>query len=310
MNERKIVYLVNPISGTREKSSLRDILEGKTSQRNIPFEILPTVESGDYGFVRDRILEEGITDVVVCGGDGSVNKVVQFLASTDVRFGIIPMGSGNGLAFCANIPRSIPKALDVVFAAQTMKADAFYVNERFACMLCGLGFDATVAHDFAKHPKRGLGTYASLTTKHFFSARSYMFSFEVNNFPFEANAYFISIANSNQFGNNFTIAPQASLSDGLLDIVIVKQIAKPFLLLNVMRQVFAGRTRSPKTSLHAPIIYFQTRELTIGNPHHAPLHIDGEPMETESEFRIRVLPAYFNLIHAAKPVLLQEPVAE
>lgn len=301
MSPRKIIYLVNPISGTRGKSSLKDLISRATTARDIPFQILPTVASGDYSYLKPIIKEEHITDVVICGGDGSVNQVVQSLAPTHVNFGIIPMGSGNGLALAAGIPKASAKALETVFTGRPEPTDCFLINGQFACMLCGLGFDAQIAHEFARQTKRGLGTYASLTTRHFFSAHSYPFTIAANKMEFQTEAFFLSIANSNQFGNNFTIAPQAMLSDGLLDVVIVKKLAKPLLLLNVMRQVLAGRIKPIENSMDAPVIYFQTKELKITNPGHAPMHIDGEPRESLPELHIKVLPHYFNLIHATAP---------
>jgi diacylglycerol kinase (ATP) len=295
---RKIIFLVNPISGTRGKSSLKELITQKTNERNIPFEILDTTPDGDYRFMANKIRQDEVSDVVVCGGDGSVNQVVQALAHTGIRFGIIPMGSGNGLAFAAGIPKSSPKALDVIFTGQAMPTDGFMINDRFACMLCGLGFDGQIAHEFAVHPKRGLKTYAALATRNFFSAKTYPFVVYANKLEFSADAFFLSIANSNQFGNNFTIAPQANLSDGLLDIVIVKKIAKPLLLLTVLGQILAGRIRKIENSLNAPVIYFQTAELTISNTGHAPMHIDGEPCESLPQLHIKVLPHFFNLIHA------------
>jgi YegS/Rv2252/BmrU family lipid kinase len=296
---RKIVYLINPISGTKEKKSLENTITAKTQAQQLHFEILPTVASGDYGFLKDKIKEENITDIIICGGDGSVNQVVHSLADTGVQFGIIPMGSGNGLALAAHIPKPAIKALNVIFAGHSKKTDAFMVNEQFACMLCGLGFDAAVAHEFAVQPKRGLKTYAGLTTKRFFSAKTYSFQISANKMSFASDAYFISIANSNQFGNNFTIAPQANLSDGLLDVVIVKKTIKPMLLWNVLQQVFSGKIDSIENSLELPVIYFQTDKLIIENHNEAPVHIDGEPRETIAKMDIKVLPDYFNLIQPA-----------
>ena len=296
--QRKIIYFINPISGTKGKSSLKALITHETKHRNIPFEILPTSATGDYEFVKQKIQQEHITDVVICGGDGTVNQVVQALADTGVQFGIIPMGSGNGLALAAGIPKASAKALEIVFNGKAVLTDGFMVNDHFACMLCGLGFDAQVAHQFADHPKRGLKTYAQLTTRHFFKAKPYPFTINANKLEFTTEAFFVSIANSNQFGNNFTIAPKAILSDGLLDVVIVKKIAKPLLLLTVMRQVLAGRIRRIENSMRLPVIYFQTTELTIKNTANAPMHIDGEPSKSLRELHIKVLPLFFKLIHA------------
>ena len=294
---RRIIYLINPISGTRDKEALLNLIKKKTTARNIPFEILPTVSSGDYSFLEAKIREENITDIGICGGDGSVNQVVHSLAHTNINFGIIPMGSGNGLALTASIPRNSEKAIDVLFDGTPIYIDAFRVNKQFACMLCGLGFDAGVAHEFARQPKRGLRTYASLTTKKFFSAKPSLFLIEANKLSFSVDAFFISVANSNQFGNNFTIAPKALLSDGLLDVVIVKKIAKPLLLFTVMRQVLTGQLKKIENTLKSPVIYFQTPELTISNLQNAPMHIDGEPRESETALKIKILPNHFKLIH-------------
>ncbi|MBC7849855.1 MAG: YegS/Rv2252/BmrU family lipid kinase [Chitinophagaceae bacterium] len=296
--KRKIIYLINPISGTKSKTVLLETIQRKTSEREIDFEILPTVASGDYSFLEDKITSEGIKEIGICGGDGSVNQVVQSLAHLDLNFGIIPMGSGNGLALTAGISRKPEKALEIIFDGIPKRIDAFLVNKQFACMLAGLGFDASVAHEFAQQSKRGLGTYASLSTKKFFAAEAYPFTIEANNLSFTTDAFLVSIANSNQFGNNFTIAPEALLSDGLLDIVIVKKVAKPFLIYNVMKQVLAGHSDKFENSLASPVIYFQTPSLRITNTENAPLHIDGEPRESLIDMKIKVLPSYFKLIHA------------
>ena len=294
--DRRFIYLINPISGTRQKESLINIISEATRAHALSYEILPTVASGDYQFLEEKILDEKITDVVICGGDGTVNQVVYPLAKTRVRFGLIPMGSGNGLALAAGLPKQPKQALKIIFAGTSKMVDGFMVNDQFACMLCGLGFDALVAHEFAAQGKRGFATYAKLTTKNFFSAKPYHFKIEANNLEFSTDAYFVSIANSNQFGNNFTIAPQADLSDGLLDIVIVKKSMKPMFLLNVLQQVWSGKIQKIENSLNSPVIYFQTDALKVNNQQLAPMHIDGDPKESCAELSIRVLPRYFNLI--------------
>ena len=293
---RKIIFLINPVSGTRKKDSLSAIIAEATRQKKIAFEILPTQASGDYHHIEEKIEREKITDVVICGGDGTANQVIYPLAKTGVRFGVIPMGSGNGLALAARISKEPRSALEIIFEGRAKEVDGFMVNNQFACMLCGLGFDALIAHEFATHGKRGLATYARLTTRNFFSAKPYRFAIEANNFHFSADAYFISIANSNQFGNNFTIAPQAQLSDGLLDVVIVKRTIKPMLLVNVLQQVLGGKIQKVENSLNAPVIYFQTEQLKINNQQNAPMHIDGDPCDAPSFLDIKILPRYFNLI--------------
>jgi len=300
--ERYILYIINPISGTRTKKDLRELIEQRTREQNIPFQIFPSVASGDYAFLESYIKEHRVTDVVIAGGDGTVSQVVGSLMDHKLNFGIIPCGSGNGLAYAAGIPKQPQKALEIVFHGRPLATDGFYINRQFACMLCGLGFDAKVAHDFAQQPKRGLSTYIKEVVKNFFSATSYSFELTLKNKKFRTDAFFISVANSNQFGNNFTIAPRASLSDGLLDIVIVTEQSKLSLLLQTFRQVMGRVKLQPSTAINTKkaVIYFQTDKLSIHNLSEAPLHIDGDPAETPATLEISVKKKCFRLLHASE----------
>ena len=296
--KRKLIYIVNPISGTRNKSSLQEIIKAKTVAAGFDFAVYPSVESGDYSFLIPIIKEEHFTDVVIAGGDGTINQVVNSLRKLKLQFGIIPCGSGNGLAFSAGIPKNVERALQIVFKGKSQYCDAFLINEAFACMLCGLGFDAQVAYDFANDPKRGLTTYVKKTVSNFFTAKTYSFILSANGKQIKTEALFISIANSNQFGNNFTIAPKARLNDGLLDIVVMAKQNKLLALLQAFRQV-GGYNRLQKFEVineNASVIYFQTDKIKIDNPQLAPMHIDGDPAETKKKLSIEILKDSFRLI--------------
>ncbi len=287
---RKIIYLINPISGTHGKTSLREMIARRTKQEGIEFDILPTNAEGKYDYLLELAAKEQVTDVVICGGDGTVNAVAAAVQGSALRVGIIPMGSGNGLAFAAKIPKDPSRALDIIFAGKASLIDGFLINDNFSCMLCGIGFDAEVAHTFAQQSKRGLQTYIKVTFRHFFAGKYWPFTIDAPSVKqhFETEAFFISIANANQFGNHFTIAPKARLDDGLLDIVIVKKMNKARTLLAVSRQIMGGRPKG--------ILYFQAPALRIVNSGLAPLHIDGDPKETTPVFDIRVLPKIVQLI--------------
>ncbi len=311
MDPRKIIYLINPISGTRGKTSLQELIVRETERKGIAFRILPTDAAGNYAYLLPMIKDEGVTDIVVCGGDGTVSAVSAALQGTGVRIGIIPMGSGNGLAFAAKIPGDPKRALDIVFAARSSFIDAFLINGELSCMLCGIGLDGRVAHEFALQSSRGLQTYIRVTMKNFFTARPYPFRIHLptvegdRELSFPVDAFFINIANGDQFGNHFTIAPKARLDDGLLDIVIVRKTGKWRMLLSVIRQVLGGNTVEEMTgsgglrdawTSKKKILYFQVPGLVIGNPGAAPLHIDGDPKPTAEEFRIDVVREAINLI--------------
>lgn len=295
---RKIIYLINPVSGTGDKSALRKLIETKSAEYQIGFEIRETAADGNYSPLEKEIQQGGVTDVVICGGDGTINKVIDKLRGTRVNFGIVPMGSGNGLALAAGIPLNNSRAIDLVLkTGKPVSTDAFMVNGKFSCMLSGLGFDAVVAHDFAGRKVRGFMTYFKRTLFHFFRCRPYPFEINFDGRPIETEAFFISIANSNQFGNKVTIAPKASLNDGLLDIVLVNKMNKFGLVVKLLWQIRAGKVSpiSKTNGIHG-VSYFQVKNLQIKNPALAPLHIDGDPVETSEHINIRVVPDAFLLI--------------
>jgi len=302
--DRKIIYLINPISGTGGKSSLQQLIIQRTQAAGIAYSIYPTNAEGNYAFLREIIAQEKVTDIVVCGGDGTVSAVMAALTGTDTRIGIIPMGSGNGLAFAAKIPKDAGKALDIIFSGKAAPIDGFLINGHFSCMLCGIGFDGKVAHEFALRSTRGLQTYIRVTMKNFFTARPYRFQISIpaaangGALSFPVDAFFINVANGDQFGNHFTIAPKASLEDGLLDIVIVKKADRLSFLLSVIRQVLGGYPIQDKPVIEGRrnVLYFQTPSLEIANPEGAPLHIDGDPAAPANKFIIQVVPKAIRLI--------------
>lgn len=295
---RKLAYLINPVSGTAKKENIKALIQQETAQQNIPFEIVATNAAGNYAFLKEKIINESITDIIMVGGDGTVNQLVSSLNDMPVQFGIIPIGSGNGLARAANIPMKLKEALQLIFTGTAQLTDAFLINNQFSCMLSGVGFDAQVAHDFSTKASRGLITYTTQSLLHFFKAHPYQFEVTIDDFTFFTDAFFISIANSNQFGNNVTIAPHASLNDGLLDIVVVQKMNKAKLPFAILKQLRGNNKLQQLVDdiTKKNILYFQAQNLTIKNLKLAPFHIDGEPKETAEVFDIKVWKDCFKLI--------------
>jgi YegS/Rv2252/BmrU family lipid kinase len=295
---RKIIYLINPVSGTKKKDPLIAFVKKETEKNQIPCSFYDTNVTGEYQWLSEKIAAEKITDIVIIGGDGTINPIVAAIGSLDINIGILPSGSGNGLAYSANIPKDYKKAIRIIFKGKTEPTDAFMVNDRFACMLSGIGFDAQVAYDFAKQEKRGLVNYTKQSLMNFFKANPYPFEITLDDCSFYIEAFFISIANSNQFGNNFKIAPKASIRDGLLDIVIVQKMSKlklPFAIINQLRG--GNKFKTIFEDLQKKnIIYFQTAAITIKNLRLAPVHIDGDPVKSTDHFEFRILKDHFRLL--------------
>lgn len=292
---RKFAFLINPVSGTGPKAEILQMAESLTRSAQITFESFHTNPEGHYPELEKKIQDKNLTDIIVLGGDGSINQVTSALRHTGVNFGIIPLGSGNGLALAAGIPRDPKRAMEIIFNGHASPVDAFYINDYFSCMLSGIGFDAKVAHAFARSSKRGLITYIKVAARNFFSAKPYPFYINCPGHDVKTEAFFISIANSNQFGNQFTIAPKARLNDGLIDVVVVQKMNKFQLMLAIIHQLRFGDVQE-RIFRKKSILYFQTTGLNIKNPSLAPLHIDGDPAKTADQFSIQIIPSAFRLL--------------
>jgi diacylglycerol kinase (ATP) len=297
---RKFLLLYNPISGGGKSQKLLQTYNSFTElHKQFEFFTAQTDVLGKYDAVKALIQSQNISDVIIAGGDGTVNQVIYALNSLPVQFGIVPRGSGNGLALAAGIPKNVIKALHFIINNEQAKlTDAFMVNNSFACMLAGLGFDAQVAAEFALSNTRGFVTYAKLTIKNFIKAKAHKFELQTANGKVEVESFLTCVANSNQFGNHFTIAPKAILNDGLLDIVVVGKMNKLLFLLRTLKQVagYNALMHNEKINSSKSILYFQASELTIKNLTGAPIHIDGETVSSSPEIQFKVLPNFFKLI--------------
>lgn len=295
--ERRIVFLINPIAGTGAKKGLEEYLAKRCRDEKIEYMVFHSARSTSAEMLRVHLYDFKATDLVACGGDGTVNLAAASVSNTAINLGIIPVGSGNGLAFTAGIPAKPQAAFEVLLNGQLQTTDAFSVNGRFACHLSGLGMDAEVAERFAASHSRGLINYTTKALIQYFKSQAINFEVTVEGFKFFTDAFFISVANSNQFGNNVTIAPLASLNDGMLDVVIVQKMHKTNLPIALLRQLRHNQFMKNWVEKigKQTILYFQAREIKIGNPLHAPLHIDGDPFATSDEISFSIVPSAFRL---------------
>ncbi|MCU0374558.1 MAG: diacylglycerol kinase [Chitinophagaceae bacterium] len=294
---RRFLFLVNPISGTRGKAGLEAFLARQCHKHGIAFTVLQSTPYTTAAMVEMALYEFEATDLIACGGDGTVNIAAAAAMAAEVPLGIIPVGSGNGLARTARIPLKPSQAFEVLLQGNRQVTDAFTINNHFGCMLSGLGMDAAVAERFAQSQRRGLYTYTTETLFQFFKASPYQFEIQLPDFSFFTDAFFISVANSNQYGNNMTIAPQASLSDGLLDVIVVQKMPKanlPFAIMRQMRHNTNLRNWVGQIGKQS-ILYFQVPAITVKNLKHAPLHIDGDPVASTDQVTFSILPQAFQL---------------
>ena len=254
------------------------------------YEIKFTDFPGHGKLLTAEAVEKGLDAIVVVGGDGSVNEAANGLVNSNVALGIIPTGSGNGLAHFLKLPFNLNKAIDNIKAFQVKKIDTFTVNGRFGCNLSGVGFDAKVADEFSKVKRRGFWSYFRIVLQQYLSYESQNYVLEFDGKTIERKALMICFANSNQFGNNTVIAPGASVDDGLIDICVISKV--PLLEAPVMGTMLVSRLLN-KTHY---VEYFKTSEVALHKPEGVSLHIDGDPVDTENTIRVKVNPLSLNVI--------------
>ena len=219
---QKIIFIANKNSLARHKLSIEEPIARLLDTNIFSIEIQYTEYHGHAALLSKLAIDDGANIIVAVGGDGTVNEVAGPIIGTGVTFGVVPMGSGNGLARHLNISRNIEKSLTLISAQKTTLIDTCSVNNKRFVSIAGVGFDAHVAKLFAKSARRGFLGYSRIVANEFlkYKSKNYHLKFDNGEEIFQ-RALFIAFANSNQFGYNTTIAPEASLVDGLMDICIV-----------------------------------------------------------------------------------------
>ncbi|MFN2395968.1 MAG: diacylglycerol kinase family protein [Bacteroidales bacterium] len=288
--KKRILIIVNPVSGISNKERIKQIIYAKLEQSNLDYSLEFTEFPGHGTQLARDAVENQLDAVVVVGGDGSVNESARALVNTNVALGIIPTGSGNGLAHYLRLPFNLNKAIDNIKAFRLKKIDTFSVNENFGFNLSGVGFDAKVAVEFSKVRRRGFWSYFRIVLQEYLTYESQDYILEFDGKTITRKALMICFANSNQFGNNTVIAPRATADDGLIDICIVSKV--PLFEAPVMGTMLISKLIN-KTHY---VEYFKTREATLQKPGSEYLHIDGDPVNAESKIHVKVNPLSLNVI--------------
>lgn len=249
-------------------------------------------ESAGHASILSKEAVENKTDIIVAvGGDGTVNEVASQMVGSESVLGIIPGGSGNGLARHLGIPLIPEKSIRLIFSGNISKIDTGTVNEKAFISIAGIGFDALVAKLFAENKRRGFLTYLSLIAQQFSSYREKKYTLEFENGEIlSTRALFISFANSNQFGYNTTISPNALLNDGLLDVCIVKKpkfIDLPGILnLLLLKKI----NQSPFVQIK------QAKKIIVKRSKNRFVNIDGEACKLKKNLKVEVKPLSLNVI--------------
>ena len=274
---------MNPISGTIRKSGIPQISEKTLDKEYYEISIAETNNSGHAYEIAKDAKEKGFYAVVAVGGDGTVNEVAKAIVHSDTALGILPCGSGNGLARHLMLPLDIQKAVEVINMHTVHDLDYGLINNIPFFCTCGMGFDAFISMKFAEAGKRGPVTYLENILREGLKYKPETYEIIDENGTSIRRAFLISCANASQYGNNAYIAPQASMSDGLLDITIMEpldMIEASQISIDMFNKTLNNNSK---------IKTFKTKHIQVHREKAGFIHFDGEPVMTDADVDISVV---------------------
>lgn len=291
VEKQRICFIINPKSGKQKTGNLEDLIHSNIDLDRYELSVEHTRSEGHAKQLSQKAVNLRTDIIVAVGGDGTINEVASQLINTNSILGIVPSGSGNGLARHLGIPLKPEKALLFINKAKSTKIDTATLNQHRFISIAGVGFDAFVAEAFSKSRNRGFSGYFKIVAEKFLKYKEEKFQLIFDNDHTKtASAFIIAFANSNQFGYNTQIAPNALLNDGKLDICIVK---KPPIseMPNIASLMLLKKIDQSK---YVEII--QASEVTVKRIEDGLVNLDGESMTTSKNINIKVDPLSLNVI--------------
>ena len=276
-----MLFIVNPISGKGRKARIIAHLKEKGMK-------VVYTEYAGHAEVLSREAAERI--IVAVGGDGTVNEVARGIVGTDKVLGIIPCGSGDGLALHLGISRHYRQALKTILKGDIQKIDSGLINDKPFFSVCGTGFDAVVSERFAKSGKRGLKNYIKLGLKTWMDYTPENYKIEIDGNAFEIEASLLTIGNSSQWGNNAKIAQLADICDGMLDMTAVDRFSA------IEMPALAFQLMTGQLDKNSRVHCYRGRHIKISRPSGGPAHADGDWFSAGTELDIRILPQSLNVL--------------
>ncbi len=281
--KKKIIFIINPISGTVSKAKIPYYVEKYIDKEKFDYQFIKTEYAGHASIIAKQAAQEKVDIVVAVGGDGTINEVGRSVINTSTAMAIIPCGSGNGLARHLCIPAKVKKCIDIINQCNIKDLDYGLINGHPFFCTCGMGFDAFISMQFAKAGKRGALTYVQKVLEIGLSYKPEVYDIEIDNKALHYKAFLISAANASQYGNNAYIAPQATMSDGLLDITLIE----PFGIIDAAKVAIEMFNKTLDKNIKVKT--FKCRKVHIHRQQPGVIHFDGDPIETEQDVDISIV---------------------
>lgn len=282
MSKQHLVFVINQKSGVDRRKSVQQAIDKRLDLNRFTYEIVHT-EYAKHGtdIAREAAAKKAYA-VVAVGGDGSVNDITAGLWGSDTALGIVPKGSGNGMARTLGIPRNTEQAIDIINKGNLTKIDIGFANDVPFISNAGVAFDVLISHEFAKSTRRGFAIYSWLVTKHLWMYKENDWTIKIDGNEVKEKAFIISIANGKQFGYNFQIAPEASWTDGLFDIVVIRKFPKMLGGQLVLKAMNGSITQSKYVQ------HYRGKEVVISHPSLNMMQLDGDARPCEHTVRFHL----------------------
>lgn len=289
-NKKQAIFIINPISGGKSKEFVPELIREVIDKNLLEVEIVFTKAPEHATELAKEAALNGFHYAIAVGGDGTVNEISKGIIHTNTALGIIPFGSGNGLARHLGVPMNIRQSIEFINDAKVKSIDAGLLNGNLFANMAGTGFDAHIGKLFAEQKGRGFSTYIKTTLNEFINYKPREYTLTIDGTKYEKDAFLISFANSTQYGNNAHIAPTASTEDGLLDVCIMKS----FPVQDMPGLAFRLFNKSVDKSKYVEII--KGKDIKIERPSEDAVHLDGEPFFMGKNLDIKVLPKSLNVL--------------
>ena len=285
-----ITFVVNPISGTHSKDEIPALIASGLDKERFEYDIVFTEYAGHAAEIARTCAEQGADICVAVGGDGTVNEVARSLVHTQTALGIVPCGSGNGLARHLCLPMDSKKAIDIINHAQIEDFDYGIINGLPFFCTCGMGFDAFISLKFAEAGKRGPITYVENVLKEGLKYKPETYLVEDETGTHRYKAFLIACANAAQYGNNAYIAPGASMKDGVMDVIIME----PFDVLDA--PTIALDLFSKTLTQNSKIKTFRAKSIHVHRSEPGAIHYDGDPIMTDADIDVVMQPSGIRIV--------------
>ena len=299
-DKKRIVFVVNPISGTQGKKAILRWIDERLDRSIYDYSIVKTEYAGHASQIAAAAVQDKVDIVVAIGGDGTINEIARSLVHTETALGIIPCGSGNGLARHLRIPMEPKAAIDILNQDNRLCIDYGKINNIPFFCTCGVGFDAFVSLKFADSGKRGLLTYLENTLHESLTYQPETYEIENEEGTVKYKAWMIACGNASQYGNNAYIAPQASLTDGLMDVTIME----PFTVLDVPSLSFQLFNKT--IDQNSRVKTMRAKKIKIHRQKDGVMHFDGDPLMAGKELEVEIIPSGLYVMASPKKKAKEE----